>query len=100
MCSKELLRTNSLTLKNGKNWTESEAEWSLRWDMMNSLRNNHQLKGKTKAEIIELLGEPEIKTDAEFGYYLGMAKHGIDVGNLAFIFGENGKVKEFYVRRS
>ena len=37
--------------KKWKNWTESEMELSSRWDMMNSLRNNHDLKGKTKKEI-------------------------------------------------
>jgi len=51
-----------------KNWEESEAEWSLRWDMMNSLRNNYELTGMTKDEIIELLGEPESKSQTEFSY--------------------------------
>ncbi|MBL1409904.1 hypothetical protein [Sphingobacterium faecale] len=42
-----------------KHWKESEAEGSLRWDMMNSLRNNYELIGMTKDEMIELLGAPE-----------------------------------------
>jgi hypothetical protein len=83
-----------------KNWTESESEWSLRWDMMNSLRNNHELRGKSKTEIIELLGIPETKNESEFGYYLGMAKHGIDTGHLTIKFDKNGKVIEFNVRHS
>ena len=29
----------------------SEENWSLRWDMMNSLRNNYELKGMTKDEM-------------------------------------------------
>ncbi len=83
-----------------KNWKETEAEMSLRWDMMNSLRNQHELKGKTKSQIIELLGEPESKFEYEFGYYLGMAKHGIDIGNLTIKFDGEEKVTEIKVGRS
>ena len=80
-----------------KNWTESEAEWSLRWDMMNSLRNNHELKGKSKKEIIELLGKPDSETNSDFRYYLGMSKHGINTGSLTINFNENGIVTDFSV---
>jgi len=82
-----------------KNWTESESEWSLRLDMMNSLRNNYELKGKSKTEIIKLLGIPETKSDSEFGYYLGMAKHGIDTGHLTIYFDQNKKVSRIKVHR-
>ena len=81
-----------------KNWIETENTSSLRWDMMNSLRNNHELKGKTKQEIIELLGEPnEDKTNVSFRYYLGMAKHGIDTGSLVIKFDEKDIVVSYYV---
>lgn len=80
-----------------KNWTESETEWSLRWDMMNSLRNNYKLTGMTKDEIIDLLGEPESQTPTKFTYYLGMAKKGIDTGRLTIQFNENGKVINYMV---
>lgn len=83
-----------------KNWEESEAEWSLRWDMMNSLRNSYELKGMTKDQILELLGEPETNNKTEFSYYLGMAKRGIDIGTLTIKFNENGKVMDYNVRRS
>ena len=86
--------------KKWKNWTESEDEWSLRWDMMNSLRNNHELKGKSKLEIIELLGVPESESESEFGCFLGMAKHGIDTGHLTIKFDISGKVIDFNVRHS
>lgn len=82
-----------------KNWTESESKWSLRWDMMNSLRNNHELKGKSKTEIIKLLGIPETQSDSEFGYYLGMAKHGIDTGHLTIHFDKNNYVVKYKVIR-
>ncbi len=72
-----------------KNWTESETEWSLRWDMMNSLRNNYELKGMNKKQILELLGEPEAKTAIEFSYYLGYSKRGINTGRLTIKFLNN-----------
>ena len=80
-----------------KNWAESEAEMSLRWEMMNSLRNRHELKGNTKNEIIQLLGEPESKTNTEFRYYLGFSKRGINTGSLIFKFNEKGIVTNFLV---
>ena len=43
----------------------SEENWSLRWDMMNDLRNDYQLIGMSKNEIIKLLGEPENYSDLE-----------------------------------
>lgn len=80
-----------------KNLTESEAEWSLRWDMMNSLRNNYELKGMTKNQIIELLGKPESKTENEFGYYLGYSKRGINTGRLTIIFDKDNTVIDYSV---
>jgi hypothetical protein len=80
-----------------KNWTESEAELSLRWDMMNSLRNNHELNGKTKMEIIALLGKPDSETNFDFRYYLGMSKRGINTGSLTIKFNEEGIVTNFSV---
>ena len=76
----------------------SENNWSLRWDMMNSLRNNYDLMGMTKDEIIELLGKPESQSQTEFSYYLGMAKKGIDTGTLTIKFNEIGKVTHYNVR--
>ncbi len=79
-----------------KNWTESETEWSLRWDMMNSLRNNYDLKGMSKSELLKLLGEPDSKRENEFGYYLGYSKRGINTGRLTIKF-DNNKVTDFSV---
>lgn len=80
-----------------KNWTESESELSLRWDMMNSLRKNYELNGKTRKEIIDLLGKPDNETNSNFRYYLGMSKSGINTGSLTIKFSENGKVMNFSV---
>ncbi|MDE5416553.1 hypothetical protein L3049_00935 [Labilibaculum sp. DW002] len=80
-----------------KNWTESETEWSLRWEMMNSLKNNYKLKGMTKNQIINLLGELESKTKNEFGYYLGYSKRGINTGRLTIKFDNYNIVTDYSV---
>ena len=80
-----------------KNWVETESTLSLRWDMRKDLVKNHKLIGLTVPEIIDLLGEPEKKSDSEFRYYLGMAKKGIDTGSLIITI-EDGKVIEYRFR--
>lgn len=77
-----------------------ENEWSLRWDMMNSLRNNYELEGMTKEKVLQLLGKPDSQSQNKFNYYLGFAKSGIDVGNLTVFFNENDIVKSYHVLRS
>lgn len=76
----------------------SENNWSLRWDMMNSLRNNYDLIGKSKKEILNLLGKPNegYQTENNFRYYLGYSHTGINTGSLKMEF-ENGIVKSFSV---
>ena len=83
--------------KEWKNWVETEETWSLRWNMMNSLRNSHQILGESQSAIIELLGEPESKTLNEYIYYLGYSKRGINTGFLTIVFDERGYVKHFRV---
>jgi hypothetical protein len=70
----------------------TEENWSLRWDMMNSLRNDYELVGKTKSEIIDLLGNLDNKVNNEFYYYLGYSKRGINTGNLRLYFDSDEKV--------
>jgi hypothetical protein len=76
-----------------KNWVESESEPSLRWNMMNSLLEKHLLK----TEILDLLGEPESKTEKKFDYYLGASKRGISTGRLTILFDDNNRVSDFSV---
>ena len=76
----------------------TEDEMTLRWDMTHDLQEEHQLDGITEEQIIELLGEPGSKSDAEWTYDLGMARSGIDTGTLSLTF-ENGKVKTHNIRR-
>lgn len=78
----------------------SEENWSLRWDMINDLRNDYLLIGMSKNEIIKLLGEPDNKSEisSQFRYYLGYAHFGIDTGTLIIEF-EKGSVKNYLVTR-
>lgn len=80
-----------------KNWTESESKISLRWDMMCSLRENHELKGMTKTKIIELLGEPDSESNLNFECYLGYSKRGINTGHLDIKFDEYGIATNYVV---
>jgi hypothetical protein len=75
----------------------SEAYMTLRWDMMNDLRNKHKLLGMTKNEIIELLGNPEDTASSEFRYYLGYSKTGINTGTLIITFNDKNIVTELRV---
>ncbi|OYU56811.1 MAG: hypothetical protein CFE25_06190 [Chitinophagaceae bacterium BSSC1] len=81
-------KTANLTLENN---------WSLRWDMLNDLRNNYKLVGMTKNEIINLLGEGDNKTNYEFSYYLGYSKSGINTGRLIIYFNNKNVVTEIKV---
>lgn len=76
----------------------NENNLSLRWDMMNSLRNNHNLIGMSKKEIIDLLGNPyeNYTSEKTFRYYLGYSHTGINTGSLIINF-ENEVVKSFSV---
>lgn len=82
-----------------KNWTESETEPSLRWDMIKSLKFSYELIGMSKDDILELLGNPNSKTESTFSYYLGYSKNGINTGNLTIKFDENEKVLIFLVNQ-
>jgi hypothetical protein len=77
----------------------SEENWDLRWSMMNSLRNNYELKGKTKSEIISLLGKPDFENRNEISYSLGYTGFGINTGVLEILFNEKGLVKNFNVHQ-
>lgn len=86
---------------NSKIWKtadlNSELNLSLRWDMMNDLRNKYKLIGMTKNEIINLLGIPENETNSEFRYYLGYSKRGINTGSLIITFDQNKIATEIRV---
>lgn len=75
-----------------------EGNWSLRWDMMNNLRDDYELIGMSENEITRLLGKPDdnSSTGKAFRYYLGYSKTGINTGSLTLIF-ENGIVTRINV---
>lgn len=79
----------------------SEVNWSLRWDMMNSLRNNYELIGMSKNDIVQLLGHPieEFSKNDIFYYSLGMAHSGVDTGVLIVKF-DNNRVISYLVRKN
>jgi hypothetical protein len=51
-----------------------EENWTLRWDMLNDLRNRYHLVGMTKTQIVDLLGSSGDTISHEFRYYLGYLK--------------------------
>jgi hypothetical protein len=77
----------------------SEENWNLRWSMMNSLRNNYELKGKTKSEIIRLLGKPDTEIKNEISYSLGYTGFGINTGTLVIFLDSKGIVKKLSVHQ-
>ncbi|TRZ43971.1 hypothetical protein [Robertkochia solimangrovi] len=64
----------------------------MRWDMMNSLRENYTLTGMSKPEILQLLGKPDSAIKSEFRYFLGHTRFGINTGSLTLKFDDADKV--------
>ena len=77
----------------------TEDNWNLRWSMMNSLRNNYELEGKTKFEIIGLLGKPDTESRNEISYSLGYTGFGINTGTLVIFLDAKGIVKKLSVHQ-
>ena len=73
-----------------KNWKESENDLRLRWEMIGDLNPEKTLIGKSKAEIIEILGQPDNQSLQSFGYHLGMVGSGVSAGSLAVYFDKKG----------
>jgi hypothetical protein len=74
-----------------------EENMSLRWDMMNDLRNRYKLVSMTKKQIIDLLGNGGDPGSSEFRYYLGYSKTGINTGMLEVTFSDKDIVTEIRV---
>lgn len=74
-----------------------EENMTLRWDMMNDLRNRYKLVGMTKKQIIDLLGNGGDLNSSEFRYYLGYSKTGINTGTLIITFNDKDIVTEIRV---
>lgn len=81
-----------------KKWsTGPQYDMSLRWDMMNNLRDNYDLNQKPRKDLVELLGEPDSINSGNYVYILGMAKHGVEEGYLIIEFDNANNVSKFYV---
>jgi hypothetical protein len=74
-----------------------EENWSLRWDMMNSLRNENKLIGKKYEEVIQILGKPDAESKTELYYNLGYSGNGINTGNLTIEINAEKKVTNIKV---
>ena len=88
---------------NSEKWKNSnlssEENWTLRWDMMNSLRNNYELVGKKESEIIKLLGKPDSQNQTELIYSLGYSGTGINTGTLTIFIDTNRVVTAIKVHQ-
>lgn len=77
-----------------------EENWSLRWDMVSSLRNNYNLVGMSKSDIINLLGIPTNEQGNSIRYSLGYTHTGINAGGLTLELNTNGIVTKVYIHQS
>jgi outer membrane protein assembly factor BamE (lipoprotein component of BamABCDE complex) len=64
---------------------------------MNDLRNNKQLIGMNKTQIVNLLGEPDDEVNNDYNYYLGYSGTGINTGSLRISFNRNNVVEKINV---
>ncbi|NNE86136.1 MAG: outer membrane protein assembly factor BamE [Alphaproteobacteria bacterium] len=80
-----------------KSWKETEFSLSMRWDMVGDLQRNHSLYGMSKSQVLDLLGPPDTVFGSEHSYYLGMARKGINTGQLRITFGDDQVVSEVSV---
>lgn len=75
-----------------KSVENSESDWLVRWDMSDDLILSHGLVGKSKTEIIEMLGEATEKCETnncDMRFDLGPCRRGISYGTLLITI-ENG----------
>ncbi len=81
---------------NSEKWKNAdyklEENWSIRWDMMNSLRNENELIGKSYVEIIQILGKPDEESKNQLYYNLGYTGNGINAGTLTIEIDDEKKV--------
>ncbi len=80
-----------------KKWEESEDSYSGRYEMINSLTFKHKLVGKSKEEIISLLGKPEYIERNVYIYYLGFTRRGINTGTLHISFDNKNHVSSYEI---
>lgn len=78
-----------------------KAEPDERKDMVEDLFDRHELVGLTEAEVIVLLGKPEVRKESplEYEYFLGyegLMKMSIRL--LVLTFDRNGKVIRYWFR--
>ena len=77
----------------------TEKNLQLRWNMMNSLRNDYELTGMTERQITKLLGKPDDKYKTNYSYYLGYTGTGINTGTLYIKFNSENRVSKVIVQQ-
>lgn len=77
-------------------WEDTESTYGVRWNMVYDLTNNYDLIGKTRSEIMQLLGPPCEWDKNEMRYYLGLTGHGINTGSLSLKL-KNDKVIDIHI---
>lgn len=75
-----------------KEWIESEDQLNLRWQMVGPLTLLEKINGKTKEQLLDLLGEPTNKETNKWYYKLGPTGRGINYGGLRIQFEQNKSV--------
>ena len=80
-----------------KEWKETESTMFMRRDMVSDLTKQHNLVGKKRAEIIDLLGKPTSENKVSMSYDLGPTGHGINYGSLALSIDENDDVEKYKI---
>lgn len=89
-------------------WKHASTEppgGTTRGQMLHSLERNHRLKGMTREQIRELLGEPcddgPPNSEKRWHYDLGFCSgFQIDMDFLTFEFGDDGRVTGWWVWQS
>jgi hypothetical protein len=79
-------------------WRAGRGDYDtdIRKRMYRDLTNNHIKGNMSKNEVLKLLGEPELRYDNKFDYYLGPDAIGIDTNELVIEFDKRGRLKRFY----
>jgi outer membrane protein assembly factor BamE (lipoprotein component of BamABCDE complex) len=87
-CKESKISFNKVKWMNSQSKSEVDIDWDMRKNMAEDLVDKKTLIGKTKSEVIQLLGEPEKLEDIPENelYYLSYIKYGdIDPTRIEYL---------------